>query len=155
MDPKTSTLTKVWHAPTIADLADASKRKLVAFVQSIPEFLTPPEPITYSAIDIDDERQAPGRKKIEDFEIEWLYTEAQYDELKAIESAKTNEAWAIQLPEETAETTGQPLTWYWTGTCFVGMSEIAIDDMLKSKVKIYRNSAISESKGFPNSSASL
>jgi len=150
MDPKTSTLTKVYRAPTIADLADATKRKLIAFVQSIPEFMTSPEGITYSALDIDDERQAKGRKKIEDLEIEWLFTEAQYDELKEIEAANTNEAWAIQLPAETAETAGSPLTWYFTGTCSVGMSEIAIDDMLKSKVKIYRSSAIEESKGFPN-----
>ena len=149
MDPKTSTLTKVFHADTLVDLKDATKRKQVAFVQGIPEFLTPPDPITYSALDIDDERQAEGRKKAGNFEIEFLFTEEQYDELKTIETAKTNGYWAIQLPEETAKTTGKPLTWYFTGTCFVGMSEIAIDDMLKSKVTIYRSSAITENKGFP------
>lgn len=146
--PKTSTLTKVFHADTLADLIDASKRKQIAFVQSIPEFMTPPEGITYSALDITDERQAEGRQKAENMEIEFLYTEAQYDELKAIEKAKTNGYWAIQLPESTAKEAGKPLTWYFQGTCFVGMSEIAIDDMLKSKVTIYRSSAIEESKGF-------
>jgi hypothetical protein len=150
MDPKTSILTKVYHAATIKDLAVEATRKVVAYVQGIPEFLTPPEAITYSALDIPDERQAKGRQKIEDFEIEWLYTEDQYDELKAIQEADTNEAWAIQLSPETAKEEGKPLTWYWTGTCFVGMSEIANDDMLKSKVKIYRSSAIEESKGFPS-----
>ena len=149
MDPKTSTLTKVFHADTLVDLKDATKRKQVAFVQGIPEFLTPPDPITYSALDIDDERQTEGRKKAENLEIEFLFTEDQYDELKAIEKAKINGYWVIQLPEETAKTTGKPLTWYFTGTCFVGMSEIAIDDMLKSKVTIYRSSAITENKGFP------
>lgn len=144
MDPKTSTLTKVFHA----DTKDGEKKQ-IAFVQSIPEFLTAPEPITYSALDIDDERQSEGRKKAETMEIEFLYTEEQYDELKAIESAKTNGYWFIQLPEVTAKEAGKPLTWNFTGTCFVGMSEIAIDDMLKSKVTIYRSSAIEESKGFP------
>ena len=144
MDPKTSTLTKVFHA----DTKDGEKKQ-IAFVQSIPEFLTAPEPITYSALDIDDERQTEGRKKAETMEIEFLYTEGQYDELKAIESAKTNGYWFIQLPEGTAKEVGKPLTWNFTGTCFVGMSEIAIDDMLKSKVTIYRSSAIEESKGFP------
>lgn len=149
MDPKTSTLTKVFHADTLEDLANDTSRKQVAFVQSIPEFLTPPDPITYSALDIPDERQAKGRQKAENMEIEFLYTEEQYDELKAIEKAETNGYWAIQLPEETATVEGKPLTWYFTGTCYVGMSEIAIDDMLKSKVTIYRSSEIKESKGFP------
>ena len=136
MEPRTSTLTKLYHADDLAKLVAEATRKQVAFVQSIPEFLTAPEPITYSALDIDDERQAPGRKKAESIEIELLFTEEQYDELKAIQNAKTNGYWAIQLPEETASEAGKPLTWYFTGTCHVGMSEIAIDDMLKAKLTI-------------------
>ena len=142
--PKTSTLTKVFYSDTLN-----GERTQLAYVQSIPEFLTAPEPITYSALDIDDERQAEGRKKAESMEIEFLFTEEQYDSLKAVEKAKTNGYWFIQLPEETATESGKPLTWYFTGNIFVGMSEIAIDDMLKSKVTIYRSSAIEESKGFP------
>lgn len=149
MDPKTSTLTKLFHADTLADLQAEAKRKQVAFVQNIPEFLKAPEGITYSALDIPDERQAEGRQKAESLEIEILFKEDQYDELKALQTAKTNGYWAIQLPESTASTTGKPLTWYFTGTCFIGMSEIAIDDMLKSKITIYRSSEIKESKGFP------
>lgn len=149
MDPKTSTLTKLFHADTLADLINSGKRKQIAFVQSIPEFLKAPEGVTYSALDIPDERQAEGRQKAESLEIEILFKEDQYDELKALQTAKTNGYWAIQLPESTASTTGKPLTWYFTGTCFIGMSEIAIDDMLKSKITIYRSSEIKESKGFP------
>ena len=148
MDPKTSTMTKLFHADTLADLIDSSKRKQVAFVQSIPEFLKAPEGVTYSALDIPDERQAEGRQKAESLEIEILFKEDQYDELKALQTAKTNGYWAIQLSEDTSST-GKPLTWYFTGTCFIGMSEIAIDDMLKSKITIYRSSEIKESKGFP------
>ena len=149
MEPKTSTLTKLFHADNLEKLVGEATRKQVAFVQSIPEFLTAPEAITYSALDIDDERQTPGRRKAESIEIELLFTEEQYDELKAIQDAKTNGYWAIQLPEETASQAGKPLTWYFTGTCYIGMSEIAIDDMLKAKLTIYRSSAVEESKGFP------
>ena len=148
MDPKTSTMTKLFHADTLEDLKSAGKRKQIAFVQSIPEFLKAPEVITYSALDIPDERQAEGRQKAENLEIEILFKEDQYDELKAVQTAKTNGYWAIQLPESTSEA-GKPLTWYFTGTCYIGMSEIAIDDMLKSKLTIYRSSEITESKGFP------
>lgn len=148
MDPKTSTMTKLFHADTLSDLIDSSKRKQVAFVQSIPEFLKAPEGVTYSALDIPDERMAEGRQKAENLEIEILFKEDQYDEIKALQTAKTNGYWAIQLSEDTSST-GKPLTWYFTGTCFIGMSEIAIDDMLKSKITIYRSSEIKESKGFP------
>ena len=148
MDTKTSTMTKLFHADTLSDLIDSSKRKQVAFVQSIPEFLKAPEGVTYSALDIPDERMAEGRQKAENLEIEILFKEDQYDELKALQTAKTNGYWAIQLSEDTSST-GKPLTWYFTGTCFIGMSEIAIDDMLKSKITIYRSSEIKESKGFP------
>lgn len=149
MDPKTSTMTKLFHADTLEDLKTEGTRKQVAFVQSIPEFLKAPEGITYSALDIPDERQAEGRQKAENLEIEILFKEDQYDELKALQTAKTNGYWAIQLPEDTAAQQGKPLTWYFTGTCYIGMSEIAIDDMLKSKITIYRSSEIKESKGFP------
>ena len=134
---------------TLEDLKSASKRKQIAFVQSIPEFLKAPEGVTYSALDISDERMAEGRQKAENLEIEILFKEDQYDELKAVQTAKTNGYWAIQLPESTASESGKPITWYFTGTCFVGMSEIALDDMLKSKLTIYRSSEIQESKGFP------
>lgn len=144
MDPRTSTLTKIFYGETLE-----GERKQVALIQSIPEFLMAPEPITYSALDIDDERQVEGRKKAETMEIEFLFTEEQYDELKTIEKSKANVCWFIQLPEETATEAGKPLTWCFNATCFVGMSEIAIDDMLKSKVTLYRNSAVEESKGFP------
>ena len=89
------------------------------------------------------------QKEDKNLEIEILFKEDQYDELKALQTAKTNGYWAIQLPESTASEDGKPLTWYFTGTCFIGMSEIAIDDMLKSKITIYRSSEIKESKGFP------
>ena len=148
-DPKTSTLTKLFHADDLEKLVAEATRKQVAFVQGIPQFLTAPEPIVYSALDIDDERQAQGRKKAETIEIELLFTEEQYDELKSIQNTKTNGYWAIQLPEETATQAGKPLTWYFTGTCHIGMSEIAIDDMLKAKLTIYRSSEVEESKGFP------
>ena len=145
--PQASTLTKLYYATT-----KTGEKTQVGFVQSIPEFITSPEPITYSALDIDDERQVPGRKRAENLEIEFLYQENQYDAIKALETAKTEVYWFIQLPDETAETSGSPLTWNFKGTCFLGMSEIAIDDMLKSKLTIYRSSAIEETKGFPSAS---
>lgn len=147
LEPQTSTLTKLYYATT-----KNGSRTEVGFIQSIPEFLTAPEPITYSALDIDDERQTPGRKRAENIEIEFLFRETQYDAIKAIADAETEVYWLIQLPEVTAETTGKPLTWNFKAKCHVGMSEIAIDDMLKAKLTLYRSSEIEETKGFPTTS---
>jgi hypothetical protein len=143
-DPKTSTLTKLYHCAT-----KTGEKIQVGFIQGIPEFLKAPEPVNYSALDIDDERQTKGRKKAETLEIEILFKEDQYDVLKALADAETNEFWFIQLPNDTAVTANKPLTWNFQATCFIGMSEIAIDDMLKSKLTLYRNSGIEETKGFP------
>lgn len=144
--PLTSTLSSLWYGDSATD----AQKEQVAFVQSIPEFLKAPEGVTYSSIDIDDERMAPGRKKAEALEIEILFTEEQYDKLKALND--TTKTWFIQLPDATASTTGKPLTWHFTAKSFIGMSEIAIDDMLKSKITLYRSGAINESKGFPTAS---
>lgn len=143
-EPRTTMMTKLYHAS-----AKTGEHKQIAYVQSIPEFLTAPEPITWSALDIDDERQAVGRKKAENLEIELIFTEEQYDELKALEIANSNEYWFIQLPEETATQDGKPLTWNFQATVHVGLAELALDDMIKAKITLYRNTAIEESKGFP------
>ena len=142
-EPRTTMMTKLFHAST-----KTGERSQIAYVQSIPEFLTAPEPITWSALDIDDERQAVGRKKAENLEIELIFTEEQYDELKALETANSNEYWFIQLPAETATQDGKPLTWKFQATVHVGLTELALDDMIKAKITLYRNTAVEESKGF-------
>lgn len=141
--PNTSTLSSLWFG-------NDTERTQVGFVQSIPEFLKTPEPITYSALDIDDERMAPGRKKAEALEIETLFTTKGYKEVKE-QNGKTN-TWYIQLPDETAENPEdpKPLTWSFSATSYIGIGELAIDDMIKSKITIYRSGAIVETEGFPS-----
>lgn len=144
--PKVSTLTKVSYATTLT-----GTKTEIGYVQSISEFFTLPEEITYTAIDIEDERIAKGRRKANAPEIPWLFTETQWDELKALEEAGTEVYIFIQLPKDTAVEDGKPLTWYFKATAAVSMDTIEFDNMLKSKVKLYRSSKIQESKGYPTS----
>lgn len=148
-NPSSSIGAKLYYASSIADLSDSTKRKQVQYLQSIPELVTPPDPITWTAIDIDEERQVPGKKKASDFEVEFIYTETQYDELRAIENAGTEKVWALQLTGESASTSGSPKTFYFTGKCAVYLSEISDEEMLKAKLRIYKSSNIQESEGFP------
>ena len=43
---------------------------------------------------------------------------------------------------------------YFTADCDLGMDTIAIDDMLKENLTLYRSSEVQESKGFPTTSGS-
>ena len=74
-----------------------------------------------------------------------------WDEAKAFEPKnKMAEYLSPGVYVEEFESGMRPMEGVSTSTAgFVGMAEIADEDMLKSKVKIYRNSAIKESKGFP------
>lgn len=141
--PKTSTMTKVFYATT-----KTRERTQIGYIQSVAEFLKAPEAITYSALDIPDERMAKGKIKAEPVEIPFLYTESQWDELRAVETADTEVYIFLQLPEDTSAN-NKPVTFYFKSTLAVGMDQIEIDNMLQSKVTLYRSSAIEESKGFP------
>ena len=142
--PNVSTLTKLCHSETLT-----GERKQVAYVQEIPQIKTTPEPINYSAIDIDDERQAKGRKTIEDIEITALFTETQHDEILELEKSDKELYWFIQLPEATATEAGKPLTFYFKAKVAIALDTISIDEMLQDIIKLYRSSEVKESKGFP------
>ena len=144
VSPKTSTLTKVFYSTT-----KTGTKTQIGYIQSVAEFLKAPEAITYSALDIADERMAKGKIKAEPVEIPFLYTESQWDELRAVETAGTEVYVFLQLPNETANTADKPLTFNFKSTLAVGMDQIEIDNMLQSKVTLYRSSEIEETKGFP------
>lgn len=146
--PAVSTKTELSYSTTLG-----GTRTDIGYVQSIPEMLKAPDPINYSAVDIPDERQAQGRIKAEDMEIEILFTESQWDEIRAVQEAGTEVWMYVKLPDGTANTDNKPVVFYFKATMAIGMGAIEIDDMLKSKVKLYRTSEIKESKGFPTAQA--
>ena len=78
-----------------------------------------------------------------------LFTEEQHDGLKALSDSDEEYYWFIKLPDSTAKTSGKPLVFYFSGACDLGLDTIAIDDMLKENLTIYRSSKVDETKGFP------
>ena len=142
--PKTSTLSTLWVAETLT-----GERTQVAFVQEIPPLKSAKEAITYNALDLEEEQQAKGNRKAETLTIPLLFTEEQHDML--IQKAESNEEfyWFIKLPDDTAKTEGNPIVFNFTGACDIGLDTIAIDDMLKENLTIYKSSKVSETKGFP------
>lgn len=142
--PQVSTLSTLWVSDTLT-----GNRTQVGYVQEIPALKSPKEAITYNALDLPEEQQAKGSRKAETLTIPLLFTETQHDALKARADANKDNYWFVKLPDSTAETSEKPLVFYFTGDCDLGMDTIAIDDMLKENLTIYRSSEVKESKGFP------
>lgn len=142
--PKVSTLSTLWYASTLT-----GEKTQVAYVQEIPPLKSAKEPITYNALDLDEEQQAKGTRKAETLTIPILFTEEQHDGLKALSDSDEEYYWFIKLPDSTAKTSGKPLVFYFSGACDLGLDTIAIDDMLKENLTIYRSSKVDETKGFP------
>lgn len=142
--PNTSMYSTLWNAPTLT-----GTRKQVAWVQEIPPLKSPKDPITYSSLELDEEQQAKGSRKAENLTIPILYEEPQHDTLTTLADSEADSYWFIQLPEATAVAPGKPLTYYFTGSCDLSNDTIALNDMLKENITIYRSSRVQESKGFP------
>lgn len=142
--PKVSTLSTLWYADS-----KSGERTQVAYVQEIPPLKSAKEAITYNALDLDEEQQAKGSRKAETLTIPLLFTEAQHDKLKALADSDNEYYWFIKLPDATASAEGKPLVFNFTGACDLGMDTIAIDDLLKENLTIYRSSKVEETKGFP------
>ncbi len=142
--PKTSTLSTLWYSET-----KTGEKKQVAYVQEIPPLKSAKEAITYNALDLDEEQQAKGSRKAETLTIPLLFTEEQHDELNALAESDKEYNWFIKLPDSTATMPGKPLVFNFTGACDMGLDTIAIDDLLKENLTIYRSSKVEETKGFP------
>lgn len=142
--PKVSTLSTLWYADSLS-----GEKKQVAYVQEIPALKSAKEAITYNALDLDEEQQAKGSRKAETLTIPLLFTEAQHDELNALANSDAEYTWFVKLPDATASSNGKPLVFSFTGACDLGMDTIAIDDLLKENLTIYRSSKVTETKGFP------
>lgn len=142
--PKVSTLSTLWYSES-----KSGERTQVAYVQEIPPLKSAKEAITYSALDLEEEQQAKGSRKAEVLTIPLLFTEEQHDTLTTLANSDKEYYWFVKLPESTASTSGKPLVFNFTGACDLGMDTIAIDDLLKENLTIYRSSKVEETKGFP------
>lgn len=146
--PKVSTLSTLWVSSTLA-----GEKTQVAYVQEIPPLKSAKEAITYSALDLEEEQQAKGGRKAETLTIPLLFTEEQHDVLNEKSDSDEEFYWFIKLPDSTAKETGKPIVFYFTGACDLGMDTIAINDLLKENLTIYRSSKVEETKGFPTANA--
>lgn len=142
--PQVSTLTTLWYSTT-----KTGERTQVAYVQSIPALMEPKEAQTYNALDLASEMQAKGKRPSGTIEIEVLYTEAQHKSLKALADTDDSYYFFVKYPESTKDEETGSLVMTFSAQIDLGNGEIAIDDMLRDTITLYKNSDIEESYGFP------
>lgn len=140
--PDVSTLTKLYYSET-----KTGERTQVAYTKEIPELEEAPEQITETVLDLDYEIAQPGIKKAGTIEIPILFTHTQHKALRALKNKQLY--WFFQLPENTAEISGKPLTRYLQGKSVLTMNTISVGEFLQDKLTIYKSSDVEESDGFP------
>lgn len=122
--------------------------------QSIPTVDTPPEDVTYRTLESSTEFAVPGVKPFESIEIENMYYPEQFNAIRAVAESGKEPYWYIKLPNVTAGATSgaKPLCIKWRGAVKITFSEIALDDMIKTTLKIYKSTVPEFIEGLPSTS---
>lgn len=124
----------------------------VAYVQKVGQLKSLKEGQTYSALDLDEERSASGKRKAETTDIEMMFIHEQHKKLKALADNDTPIYLFIQYPETTASVAGKPLTFSMKCTIDIAGNEIEDGDFIKDTIRIFRSSALVETDGYPTTS---
>lgn len=121
----------------------------IAYVQKIGQLKSLKEGQTYSALDLDEERNASGKRKAEATDVEMMFIHAQHKSMKVFADNDTPIYLFIQYPETTAEVAGKPLTFSMKCTIDIAGNEVEDGDFLKDTMRIFRSSELVETDGYP------
>lgn len=148
--PAATMLTELWYA----EKEDTGLVQVFGN-QSIPEIDTPPDDITYRTLESDVEFGLPGVKAFSAIEVECLFYREQFTALRTLADAGKELYWYVKLPDSTAGSgaNAKPLTIKWQGKFSITLGEIALDDMIKTKLKIYKATKPEIIEGLPVVSA--
>lgn len=144
--PSATMLTELWYAQ-----AEDTGLVQVFGNQSIPEIDTPPDDVVYRTLESDTEFGVPGVKAFAAIEVECLFYKEQFTTLKALADSGKELYWYVKLPDVTAGSgaNAKPLVIKWKGAFRINIGEIALDDMIKTKLKIYKTEKPSIIEGLP------
>lgn len=119
--------------------------------QSIPTVDTAPEDITYRTLESPIEFAVPGVQPFESIEIENMFYKEQFEAIKAVADTGKEPFWYIKLPDITGGTGAgaKPLCIKWRGAIKITFSEIALDDMIKTMLKVYKSTVPEFIEGLP------
>lgn len=121
----------------------------IGYVQKVGQLKTLKEGQTYSALDLDEERMAKGKRKAETVDIEMMFIQETHKTIKAIADADTQIYLFVKYPETTASVANKPLVQSVKCTVDIAGQEINDGDFIKDTMRVYKESKVVETDGYP------
>ena len=142
--PQVAMKAEVSYATTLT--GDKTK---IGYVQKVGQLKTLKEGQTYSALDLDEERLAKGKRKAETVDIEMMFIQETHKSIKAIADADTQIYLFVKYPETTASVSGKPLVQTVKCTVDIAGQELSDGDFIKDTMRVYKESDTVETDGYP------
>ena len=151
--------TTIATTPQVAMKAEVSysttltgSKTTIGYVQKVGQLKTLKEGQTYSALDLDEERMAKGKRKAETVDIEMLFIQETHKSIKAIADADTSIFLFVKYPETTASVANKPLVQTIKCTVDIAGQELNDGDFIKDTMRVYKESDTVETDGYPTTS---
>ncbi len=142
--PQVAMKAKVSYSTTLT-----GEKTDIGYVQKIGQLKTLKEGQTYSALDLDEERMAKGKRKAETVDIEMMFIHKTHKSIKAIADADTTIFLFVEYPETTASVANKPLVQSVKCTVDIAGQEISDGDFIKDIMRVYKESVVVETDGYP------
>lgn len=153
------TPTPVNTTPQIAMKAEVSysttltgTRNAIGYVQKVGQLKTLKEGTAYSALDLDEERMAKGKRKAEAVDIEMLFIQETHKTIQAIANADTSIYLFVKYPEVTASVANKPLVQTVKCTVDIAGQELSDGEFIKDTMRVFKETDVIETDGYPTTS---
>lgn len=121
----------------------------IGYVQKIGQLKALKDGQTYSALDLDEERMAKGKRKAEAVDIETMFIQETHKTMTGIADADTEIYLFLKYPESTASVVGKPLVQTVKCTIDIAGQEVNDGDFIKDTMRVFKNSKVVETDGYP------
>ena len=121
----------------------------IGYVQKVGQLKTLKEGQTYSALDLDEERMAKGKRKAETVDIGMMFIQEEHKAMGVIADADTEIYLFVKYPESTASVANKPLVQTVKCTIDIAGQEISDGDFIKDTMRVFKNSKVVETDGYP------
>lgn len=142
--PQVAMKAEVSYATTLTE-----NRTKIGYVQKVGQLKTLKEGQTYSALDLDEERMAKGKRKAEAVDIEMMFIQEVHKAMGVIADADTEIYLFVKYPESTASVASKPLVQTVKCTIDIAGQEMNDGDFIKDTMRVFKNSKVVETDGYP------
>lgn len=124
-------------------------KTMIGYVQKVGQLKTLKEGQTYSALDLDEERMAKGKRKAETVDIEMMFIQSTHTAIKAIADADTSIYLFVKYPDTTAIEKDKALVQTIKCTVDIAGQELNDGDFIKDTMRVFKQSDTVETEGYP------